>query len=136
MGIQNLEFIVHNLIFNFFKINIQQTKFSSENLPSTDLIIDYCNYVFQSHFRLANVFKTFKRKNQSNDHRIKIRLNDQILELLYNIMTDSFTLITTFSIDDSNENLQVNQDIQSKWSESFENSFREVKNYLKNELNQ
>lgn len=51
-------------------------------------------------------------------------------------MTDSFTLKTTFSIDDSNENLPINQEIQSKWGESFEQSFKEVKNYLKNELNQ
>ncbi|RMZ99293.1 hypothetical protein BpHYR1_007444, partial [Brachionus plicatilis] len=116
-----------------FWINTQQTKFDVENFPSTDLIIDYCNYVLQTHFRLSNVFKTFKRKNQSNDNRVKIRLNDQILELMYNIMTDSFTLLTSLSIDNSTEKLKMNQDIQSKWGESFEQSFKELKNYLKKE---
>lgn len=48
-------------------------------------------------------------------------------------MTDSFTLMTTFSIDNSNEDLKINQDIQTKWSEMFEQTFRELKNYLKNE---
>ena len=102
-------------------------------MPSSDLIVDYCNYVLQTHFRLSNAFKTFKLKNQSDDPRLKAKLNDQILDFMYNILTDSLALITTFSIDESTEKLNMDNVEKSKWSNLFEQYFKELKHYLKNE---
>ncbi|CAF0703833.1 unnamed protein product [Brachionus calyciflorus] len=116
-----------------FWIETQCSKIVTDNLPSSDLIIDYCNYVLQTHFRLSNVFKTFKRKNQLEEVKLKAKLNDQILDLMYNILTDSLALITTFSLDDSSDEIKVDSNVRSRWSDVFEKSFKELKHYLKNE---
>ena len=49
---------------------------------------------------------------------------------MYNILTDSLALITTFSIDESTEKLNMDNVEKSKWSNLFEQYFKELKHFL------
>lgn len=100
---------------------------------SSDQIIEYCNFLLQTHFRLSNVFKIIKHKDQLEDAKIKQKLNDQILGLIYNILTESLALNTQLSLDDQKENeIEESREKEtSYWSEIFIKSFKELKNYFK-----
>jgi hypothetical protein len=58
------------------------------------MIVDYCNYAFQSNFNLMNAVKIIKKelKMSANSNSIISKIGDQILFFLYNILTDSLAL--------------------------------------------
>lgn len=113
---------------------------------SNDLIIDYCNYVLQTHFRLANVFKLIDSKEKSHDLKIKMKSNEKILSLMYTILTESLTLITTFGVEDGTEamgevgrqlsNMNTSyEESKSKWNDMFIDKFKQLKECLKSQYN-
>jgi hypothetical protein len=97
-----------------------------------DLTIDYCNYLLQCHFRLANVFKLMSQREKLTDPS---RVNDKMLTLLYAILTDSLALKTTFTLAETDtanaERATSGQERKSKWQEMFILSFKELKKHLR-----
>lgn len=85
-------------------------------------LIDYCNYFLQTHFRLVNAFKYFK---QRNDHQA---IDERIQTNIYNILTDSLALITTYSFEEGGQHGHISK---TKWNERFVAGFKEVRRLLK-----
>ena len=75
-----------------------------------------------------NAFKLFKQWDQNQQH-----LDEKILGFIYNVITDSLSLVTSFAIEELSSGNDNNNDQikRSKWNESFVASFKELKRFMR-----
>ena len=122
-------------------MNYQRLKFhdSAHASHPADLVIDYCNYALQSHFRLTNSLKLLQQQ-------IYFRKNntEKIAGLFYNILTDSLALDTISAEEASKDEISLlehegdetrsEHKLSASYSnESFIQAFKDVKKYLHEE---
>lgn len=93
--------------------------------------------MFQTHFRLSSAFRLFKQRADQPQS------DERILELVYNVLTDSLALVTTFTIEEHTELTDngdqhsstrgsVDEGIKrSKWNELFVASFKQFKRFMR-----
>ena len=122
-------------MYSIEKMNYQLLKFGEQNgtTLSSDLLIDYCNYALQAHFRLTNSFKLLQQQ-------IYFRKNncEKILNCFYNILTDSLALDATTNTmeekrrrDENGDETKCELKMSSAYSnESFILAFKQLKKYL------
>jgi hypothetical protein len=118
----------------YLKYECKSFKVSKPISVSNDQIIDYCNYLLQTHFRLANVFKLTKQREQFDyeGEKQKSKLNERLLGLIYNVLTDSLALMAASLFD---EDRNDDHEKKSKWNELFVENFKNVKKSLKQNSN-
>ena len=103
-----------------FRLNCKSFKFNT-----IDLMIDYCNYLYQSNYRLTNACRFIDK--QSDRPHLGTSYCEQILMLLYNILTDSLAFNTTAT---SYLNESVNDRLALKQStDLFILAFKKLKTF-------
>jgi hypothetical protein len=95
---------------------------------TSDTIIDYCNYVFQSNYRLTNAIRYVEKEKETNQNYC-----EQILSILYNILTDSLALNKISNTDIDSESIEKRSIKEA--DEMFKLTFKEIKTYYKNKHN-
>ncbi len=137
----------HPLILKYIKCIQDFCKFKSESLDnkisSTDSLLDYANYLFQTHYRLASSFKLIDSLKKVQDEKIINKINEKLVEYVYNILTDTLAINNLSSEDDLDDDCDMNnKSLNSKtdnkclktvehWNELFINACQDIKaNYI------
>lgn len=81
--------------------------------------------MLQTHFRLGSVFKLLKHQQELQDKKLLAKINEQILSLMYSILTDSLGLNAT-SI--------MTKEKTNEWNDSFIAKYKQLKSYFKSML--
>ena len=85
--------------------------------------------MLQTHFRLSTIFKLINHKDKLLEEKVKNKLNQQIVDLMYTILTDSLTLNGTGILDCYSGNKK------SEWGELLVNKFKKFRFFLLNQQN-
>lgn len=119
------------------KTECKSTRSARSKTFQNEQIIDYCNYLLQTHFRMESAFKMFGHSEQNSE---------RILSLVFNILTDSLALINTFSIEEAIAHSQLtgnhlgedggeSMKRRSNWNELFVASYKEMKRFMRGRSN-
>lgn len=130
------EFI--KLLENFW-VECKNVRKSGSKWSQNEHIIDSCNYLLQTHFRLVTSFRLYKQRDQNQSIQL---VDNKILGFVYNVLTDSLALVTSFAIEENSssggrdENDAAGSGAaeikRSKWwSERFVASFKELKRFMR-----
>ena len=96
-----------------------------ELVMSNDMLIDYCNYLLQTHYRVVNMLKLIKSQEQlgAEAKRVRAQLDDKIVRFAYDVLTDTLSKNSTcffFCDDTTTETLKY-------WNDLFTSTFKELK---------
>ena len=103
------------------------TTFTRTESGSSDVIIDGCNYLLQTHFRLANVLKLLTHQEKLHDEKLKHKLNHQLNELMYSILTDSLSLNSTGLLSCYSDKKKA------EWNDMLMNKFKKLRFFLQHQ---
>ena len=139
----------HPLILKYIKCIQDFCTFKSKSLDnkstSTDSLLDYSNYLYQTHYRLTSSFKLIDSLKKVQDEKMIHKINEKIVEYVYNILTDTLAINNLSSEDDFDDDCDTinKKSLNSKsgnnnnsksiehWNELFINACQEIKsNYV------
>lgn len=87
-----------------------------------DVILECCNYSLQTHYRLTHAFKSMEYEQKIDSKPIKVKLNHEIVGIIYEVLTDSMRMIKFLNESTSK---------REEWNERFLNTFKELKTDVK-----
>jgi hypothetical protein len=132
----------HPLILKYIKCIQDFCIFKSKSLDnktaSTDSLIDYSNYLYQTHYRVTSCFKLIENLKKVQDEKIIHKINEKLVEYVYNILTDTLAINNLTSEDDLEDDCDSNKKIANNgsksiehWNELFLNACQDIKsNYI------
>ena len=85
--------------------------------------------MLQTHFRLSTIFKLIAHQDKLFEDKVRSKLNQQIVEIMYSILTDSLTLNGTGILDCYSEKRK------SEWTDLLVNKFKKFRYFLLNQHN-